>query len=252
LHNIEIELGQNGAEGATGGSLMTRKLSRILMVMLSLVSGLALLCSTALADTLTLTGTPTGYTMGGEYTDPYQFTVNGASTILLSCDDFNTNVYIGETWNATKLNLSDAGTEGKFATEADSQTKYDEAGWLIQQLMGMLSDASITGLDRSNRAGWYSFAVWEIFAPSDKSSQDPSTKLDATDQGKVAGYINDASLAVKAGADLSNVYVYRPDPLSAAQEYIGVPEASTLAFLAFNFLALPGLLLFLRRRFLRT
>jgi hypothetical protein len=238
---------------------MTRKFYRIAVVTLSLTVGLALSQSAALADQLTLTGTPTNYTMGGEYTDPYQFTVNpGGSTMLLSCDDLNTSIYLGETWTANRISLADAATQGKFASQgagvvnpADSnastytiQEKYDAVGWLAEQLLQMLNVTPLSDPSRATLAGQYTFAIWQIFASNALS------KLGSADQTAVENDMIHAFAAAPT-ADLSGVFLYTPDPLSAAQEFIGVPEASTPAFLAFYFLALPGVLFLLRRRYLR-
>src|SRR5262245_28542722 len=67
----------------------------------------------AATDTLKLVNAGSGYVMGGVYTSPYGVAIDGSPTpTLLICDDFETNVSIGQTWTAIPTTLADlqAGT----------------------------------------------------------------------------------------------------------------------------------------------
>ena len=44
-----------------------------------------------------------GNNLGGEYTYPYQFTINGDSGYNLFCDTFNHTITNGEQWSASAL-----------------------------------------------------------------------------------------------------------------------------------------------------
>ena len=59
--------------------------------------------------------------------------------------------------------------------------------------------------------------------------------LDSSEKAKVVDFMTGAlDTASQTGFQLTrNVYVYTPDPTSDSQEVLGVPEASSLAFLAF-------------------
>ena len=241
---------------------MIRTFYRILVATLALGATLTLSQSVALADDmLTFIGPTPSLSLGGEYTSPYVFNINNVNTpVLLVCDDFYSNIWVGDSWTANRISLAEAGGtngQGKFAYQnnSDSQEYYNEAGWLAQQLMStrdpLLSEQ-------------YSWAIWEIFALGTPGGTDiASANLGSGDYDAVKNLMAKAS-AMQGGADLSDVYVYTPvltsDGLASgpnngtahtAQEFFFVPEASSPAFLVFNLLALPGILFLLRRRCLR-
>ena len=202
----------------------------------------------------------TGYTMGGVYTSPYIIEINGQKTLLLACDDFTTDINIGDTWQANRVDLSQVAPNGpqKFQdadvvipvgdgtttnhTEYTIEDKYRAAGWLTEQLLTVPSI-----LSNSQLAGQYSFAIWQIFS-SVAINGYGGNKLSLADQAAV-GTLMTTALNPNTHPT-HDVYMYTPSPLGVSQEFIGVavPEASTLAFLAFNFLILPFALVLLRRR----
>jgi len=71
-----------------------------------LVLVFACLASVAWAnDTLVLQNAGAWSSMGGVYTSPYGITVNGTPTLLI-CDDFETDVYQGDTWASNPVTLT--------------------------------------------------------------------------------------------------------------------------------------------------
>lgn len=65
----------------------------------------ALVCPSGRAETLTLESVG-GQNAGGYYVYPYNFSVNGSSTLdPMMCLDFNREVTVGETWQATEQGI---------------------------------------------------------------------------------------------------------------------------------------------------
>jgi hypothetical protein len=252
----------------TRRTFMTRQSSKTLAVApLALLAGLIVLQPHAVADSLELTGLQTGFSMGGVYTSPYLISVNHATpSIMFACDDFTTDIYIGKAWTATEVNLSDVGPGGpqKFKTAVDVSIpddgtitptilqEYNAAAYLAEQLLTNLSIRS-----SSDTAGYYSFAIWQIF-DSDAINGYNGNALTPDQQAAVGTLMTTAFL--NSNTSPVGMYLYTPDPATPSQEFIGldplsiasVPEAATPVLLAFNSLALCGVLFLLRRRSLRT
>src|ERR1035438_10716303 len=71
-----------------------------------LVLAVACLVSVAWAtDTLTVQNPGAGSVMGGVYTSPYGISVNGTPTLLI-CDDFETDISLGLSWQANPTALT--------------------------------------------------------------------------------------------------------------------------------------------------
>ena len=243
---------------------MTRQLKTLAVAPLALVAGLILLQPRAFADTLQLTGLKTNFTMGGVYTSPYLVSVNGGTpSIMFACDDFTKDISIGHTWTANEVDLSEIGDGGpqKFKTAVAVSIpggttttytiaqEYNAAAYLAEQLLTVPSI-----LADSDLAGEYSFAIWQIFYSGAINGWNGNHHLTSTQQAAVGALM---TTAFSYTGSLAGMYLYTPDPDTSSQEFIGfssakvpttsVPEAATPAFLAFNFLALSGVM-FLRRR----
>ena len=105
--------------------------SRLWVVVTLLVFCLA---PAAFADQIQLVGVFSSRTGGSnptEYLTPYQLSINGGPVVLGICDDFWTNVSIGQTWKATPHDLSSPG-ELKFGSQGVE--KYWQAAYLGSQL----------------------------------------------------------------------------------------------------------------------
>jgi hypothetical protein len=273
---------------AKGNMMIRNSLNQLAMALIPL-AGLLLFQRVALADvTLQLVGTNQGFNMGGVYTSPYTINVSdGASTVstlALACDDFTTEIYYNKPWTATLYTLADVTATGpqKFINATNDVTyptgtgtgtgnihdgatinytikrQYDAAAWLAEQLLTVPSI-----LTNSETAGYYSYAIWQIFDPKAWQGYG-GNNLTAPQQDQVTYYMWEAFQQNSLG---HVIYIYTPNPADASQEFIGigaslnrrqqfetatVPEGSTVAFLAFDFLALPGIILLLRRRILRS
>jgi hypothetical protein len=260
--------------------LMAPRLANILALTAPFLVGLILFPRAAVADvpgvpvTLALTGTNNWINMGGVYTSPYQIEVAGATVpSWLVCDDFVTDINIGNQWYADVYTLPqvEAGGPQKFhgTTNAEYtiQQDYYAAAWLAYQLV---TDSSIR--NDPTTSAYYSFAIWQIFYPAASNGYGGNV-LSSDQQVQVnsdtaRAYWQTSHTSVMSFLD-SRVSIYTPVDTSTSgyifpsQEFIGVasgiktalvdaplpvPEASTVAFLAFDFLALPGIVFLMRRR----
>lgn len=219
---------------------------RVLAGALLLLLALTVFQQAALADGVTLTlGQPTTPTSNGVYTSPYPITVNGLLTSLI-CDTYNTEIYVGYSWDATVIPLADAGTDGSFAadkitvggTTYDSQQMYNAAAILASEILNTSpSSYGQTTIDES-------YAIWGLF------EQNPPTLTP-----------NQTTLLDNALADLAspppNIVVYVPTggingqvggnpPYNVSQEFFGVPDGGMTLMLLGG--ALVGLET-LRRKF---
>lgn len=200
---------------------------------------------------MTLTGVGTGYAMGGVYVSPYVASIAGVSAYVI-CDDFTTDVSVGDTWSANQYSLSDVGSSGpqKFTTPDWSpytiQQEYDAAAILAEDVMANMWNSTL--------AGEYSFAIWTLFDPAAINGYGGNS-LTGSQQSAVNSFRTAAlTQAASGGASGLNVAIYTPNPLNASQEYLVVntPEASLPATLGVELSALVGLIFLMRRRLVRS
>jgi PEP-CTERM motif-containing protein len=196
----------------------------------------------AKADSVSLTINNGGsITSGGVYVGPYNFT-SGGQSLQLVCDTFQNDVYPPETWTANMTMLG-AGT-GLFGSTGSTQ--YQDAGWLVQQMFGSLSNKqTVTDIQ---------WAIWDIFDPgtcnTGVSNCDPYGN--PGDHSSIAWWIATAGKS-SVGGNYSNVVIYTPQsgwPSNDGipQEYIGtVPEPSTVSLVLIGLAAL-GLMLVIPKR----
>jgi hypothetical protein len=200
---------------------------------------------------MTLTGVGTGANMGGVYTSPYVASINGVSTYVI-CDDFTTDVWVGDTWEANEYTLSEVGSSDpqKFTTPDWSpysiQQEYDAAAVLAEDVMANIGNATL--------AGEYSYAIWTLFDPAAIDGYGGNS-LTGSQQSAVNSFRTAAlTQAASGGASGLDVSIYTPNPLGAAQEFLVVnaPEASLPATLGFELVALVGGIFLMRRRLVRA
>lgn len=247
----------------------------------------ACLVSVARADdTLVLQSAGANSVMGGVYTSPYGITVNGTPTLLI-CDDFTTDISLGQTWTAapTALTTVDAGDVGslKFANApyisnilgatppttplTTVAADYAVAAVLAAELETLPNIG--TPAENTEVAGELSYALWGVFdAPLLTSINTGYGTLTGTElsvakadlasaQALVAAATGGAGIALSNisvnGVSLESMTVYTPTSpsgLASSQEFITVatPEPSFWSIFALDLLAAASLGFIFRRR----
>jgi len=159
---------------------------------------------TVASEVLELTGVGSNY-YGNIPVFPYYITVNGGTAEPMMCDDAQTEIGIGHSWdaNANALTLADLSSL-KFASQGSAGTMlndYEMAAWIE------------SGVDLGTiNAGDGNAAVWSIFDPAFNTSVDHSN---------VESVLSNAQAVVNAGGiDYSGITIYTPSPLKASQEFI--------------------------------
>jgi hypothetical protein len=208
---------------------------RLLAFTFSLLTALLLSGSAFADDNLTFTGAG-GNNLGGVYTYPYDFTVNGNSTQLM-CDTFNNEIYNGEQWTATESGIPTG--SGLFG--ATSSANYAAAGLIFDAMLGV-NGVTLGGVvTNSNDANW---AVWALFSSTALNDITNNTGgFPAGDTTALAIY--NAALTTADGgvpsSDFTGITIYTPvagsqNPSTdgTPQEFLGysaVPEPSELSLL---------------------
>jgi hypothetical protein len=165
--------------------------------------------------TLTLENVGPGNNSGGVYTYPYNFSVDGGSSYAsLMCFDYTDEIYFGETWTATVVQINSS------SSQEDLELAY---------LFSVASNSS-TPTATAADAQW---AAWELFDPGLIAPTQ-----NGVDQADVTAELTDAE-----NANLSQFYsgyaLYIPESGWPAedglpQSLIGVapaPEPSSLVLL---------------------
>jgi len=141
--------------------------------------GLSLcLLPSALAQELSLTVLPPqNAVMGGVYTSPYTINVNGVPELLI-CDDFTTDITLGEQWPTSTTSMStvdsSAVTDLKFNQSPGNSSimggpndvvyDYAVAAVLAADLMEIPNiGTSNENAQEAEAAGEISYAIWGIF-----------------------------------------------------------------------------------------
>lgn len=146
-----------------------------------------------------LTGVADSQVRSGTYAGLYELSVDGNS-VLAMCDDFNTSVSIGDTWDADIFTYSDiqAGAPVKFASLG--LEKYSQTGYLVSLL---------DGSSASEQAD-INLAIWKIMSPGSDILNPTATT-----------YYNTATSGLYDIFDFTGIMnVLTPNPLDASQEYV--------------------------------
>ena len=186
---------------------------------------------------------------GEIYVGPYTVSVNNGTTttdLPLVCDDYQTEIYINQNWNATAYTISSAatlsstvsllkfGSQGTFGGGVTNATQaYEEIFYLTEQMEQTTNASTIAAIH---------YAIWDITDP--KSAPNGPNGVDnpgATNWlGQALTYYDTPGNNVFNTAEF---VVYTPNPASASQEFIEVlpvPEPSALVFLGVSLLMVAG------------
>jgi len=178
---------------------------------------------------------PGGNNSGGVYTYPYNFSIDGSSTMTpLICDAFDNEVSPGESWMATVTPLIN-GT-GLWGTNV---LDYKAAGLIFEGILG--------GTINPNVGNW---AIWGLFSSNAQSNWYFQNSGAA---GLDAQYLSWAANA--PDSTFNGLMLYTPMPGTQSwggtpQEYIGkvcASEPGSLSLMGLTMLALLGGLVYKTR-----
>jgi hypothetical protein len=209
--------------------------------------------------------------LGGVYTDPYQISAGGDTSILGFCDDFTDNVYPPQYWTALATNLSEIPTNPTTVFFGDGIIDGNHYTQLTRYIAAaIIATDSLVHLADVTRANDDSYALWAVFYPVLLTDAYQASCTEGCFGGSdlvaaraelqsaltaATGYVSGAAYEAATGTDVM-VYSATTDgstPSSAPnrpQEFITVrmAEAPSPALLAMDFSAVAGLALFFRRR----
>ncbi len=166
--------------------------------------------SPVFAETLNLTTLPVTIG-GGYYVGAVGGYITGGTKANYYCDDFATSTAVPSSFSVLISTLSNI-TRTKFGGQENALQKYQQVGWLMNQLeINPLKVAAIQ------------FAMWNVFDPSAPEFADSAAWLDASTRINAGSY------------DFSNMRIYTADK-TKNQEFIGgrvtaVPEPEEWALL---------------------
>jgi hypothetical protein len=166
-----------------------------------------------------------GSLLNGEdvYTGQYYSTVNGTANTPTICDDFNHDVTIGETWNATAINTSALNSTNILGTEFGSGVNgqiapvvYAEVATLVSEIFtlnnttGLFHGLTVSGTDLSE-------AIWQITTSGGISG---ITANAAALVSYVKGLFgSDTSTQALAYLNGLNLWILTPAPNNGPQEF---------------------------------
>jgi hypothetical protein len=196
----------------------------IVLAVLCVCSGSALANSTV---NMQFTGVG-GNNAGGVYTYPYNFSINGKSSVSLICDTYDNEVVVGETWQANVSSLLSG--EGLFGNQL---LDYKAAGLIFKSILNGTLNVN---------AGNY--AIWGLFS---SSAQNSSYFQNNGGAAIDAQYLALAALAPNSA--FQGLMLYTPIAGTQSwggmpQEYIGyspVPEPGSLALFGTGILSIAGM-----------
>ena len=132
--------------------------------------GMMMVAMTTNADTVSMNYIgPQGNNSGGIYTYPYNFNIDGSSTIYpLMCDSFDRQVTPGQMWNANTLTVDNLNATNVLNLEFPSAgvLGYLEASYLF------VEEANAYTNSNSDPLGLYNWAVLDLFAGNNPSTSD--------------------------------------------------------------------------------
>ncbi len=184
----------------------------------------------ASADVIQFIGPTSTVNDGVSYVLPYEITINGTPQ-LVTCFDGVDDVYDGNTWTSSILNIGAAAASGFFPGVGNALAAYEEVAWL-----------SVQAYSTPDQQVGLQHAIWSVFGPTAPApTPDSQAYLAAANAAAATGYAGfnftgfyfiQQPGAVQGGAGVYQAFVFDSLAGSSADSANDPEPATVLLFVS--------------------